>query len=150
MLREDHWTGAVVIIAAVDLEADFPIWEPGELNIGCSHSLETRQVNGSLPAFVSKVTFDFKVFPEALDHLEVDVIQRRSARNEVLCSFLISYAHLDQFVAAQVIGKPPLATLALPANPVSKQLARVGVALSFDVLVVHEVSAMAGSYGRIG
>lgn len=60
------------------LEAYLPLWKPCELDGGCSCGLLAREIDWSLPVFVSKVAVNFEVFADAFDYLEVYVIQRGS------------------------------------------------------------------------
>ena len=78
---------------------------------------------------IGEVAVDLEVLADALDHLEVDVVQCGAAGNEILGRLLIAHAHLKPFVAAQVIGDPALAALVLASNPVAEELALVGIAL---------------------
>jgi len=62
---------------------------------------------------------------------------------------LIAHAHLEPFVAAQVISNPALATLILAVNPVAEKLALVGIALPLDGFPVLITAANAARIGRI-
>src|ERR1035438_5704548 len=116
------------------LEAGLPLRKPSELDGGGGHGLLARKVDRSLPVLVSKVSVDFEVLANALNHLKVDVVQssaaggraRGSARggagasrapvrdgrseeragDEVFGGLLIAYPKLDPFIAAQVISNP--------------------------------------------
>src|ERR1035437_6273990 len=97
----------------------------------------TGEVNGSLPALVGKIAVDLEVLADALDRLEVDVVQGGAAGDKVLGGLLIAHAHLEPFVAAQMIGNPCLAALVLASDPVAEELALVGIALSLNSFPVH-------------
>ena len=102
--------------------------------------------------FQGEVAVHLKVLADALDHLEINVVERcaagrqargtyratvapgrdglgRRAGDEVAGRLLIAQAHLKPLIAAQVIGKPSLSTLVLPADPIAEELALVGIAL---------------------
>ncbi len=88
--------------------------------------------------FQRKTPVDLKVFMDAFDGLNAEVVQRRAARNKVFGSFLTARTHLHPLIAAQVIGDPGLPALILAPNPVPEELTLVGVALrlnSFPVLI---------------
>ena len=56
------------------LEADLPLWKPGELDSGGGHGLLARHIDRRLPALVGKIAVDLEVLACALDRLEVDVV----------------------------------------------------------------------------
>src|SRR5258708_2593904 len=58
--------------------ADLALRIPGELNVGSGHRLLARQVNGRLVLFHIKTPIHLQIGPDALDHLDPYVIQRRS------------------------------------------------------------------------
>lgn len=97
-----------------------------------------------------KLPLTSKVATDALDHLEVDAVDRCPARNEVFRSLLIAQSKLKPFIPAQVIGNPCLAALVLASYPVAEQLAFVRVALPPDRLVVHDVTTLTGRDGGVG
>ena len=105
---------------------------------------------GAFQLFVGEVAVDLEVLANALNDLEVDVVECGSAGDEVFSGFLIADSELDPLIAAQVVGNPSLAALVLPANPVAKHLAVVGIPLSLEALIVHETTAIACRHGRIG
>ena len=84
--------------------------------------------------FDGKVALHLDVLAKALDGLDVEVVQRGAAGDEVLARLLIAHRELHPFVAAQVIGDPGLAALVFAANPVAEELALVGVALPLEFL----------------
>src|SRR6185437_6489396 len=105
------------------LKVDLPLREPGELDVGRGNGLLSGKVDGCLPVLIGKVAVDFEVLADALDGLKVYLVQRCSTGDEVLGHLLIAHAHLEPFIAAQVIGNPALAALALAADPVAEELA---------------------------
>src|ERR1035437_5694066 len=132
------------------LESDLPLRKPGELDSGGGHGLLAGKVgggaggvDGSFPVFQGEVAVDLEVLANALDRLEVDVIQGGAAWDEVRGGFLIAQTDLEQFIAAQVIGNPGLAAFVLAPDPVAEELALVGVALFLDTFVVHEMAVLA-------
>ena len=145
------------------LEADLALREPGELDGGGRHGLLVRKIDGGLPVLQSEVAVDLEVLADALDDLKVDIVERRAPGGEAGCGagaalasgryglgcrtgdevaggLLIPQAHLEPLIAAQMVGKPRLATLVLTADPVAEELALVGVTLLLNSFVVHEVA----------
>ena len=64
-------------------EADLALREPGELDGGGGHGLLAGKVDGSLPVLVGEVAVDLEVLADALDHLEVDVVQGGAAGDRI-------------------------------------------------------------------
>ena len=96
-----------------------------------------------------EVALYLEVFPDALDNLKSEIVERgasgneerrvrnclgRRAGDEVLGGFLIAVVDLKPLITAQVISNPGLAALVLASDPVAEQLALVGVALALDRL----------------
>src|ERR1017187_2444074 len=132
------------------LKADLPLREPGELDGSGGHGLlagrvggDTGGVDGSFPVFIGKVAVDLEILSDALDHLEVDVVQSGATWYEKRGGFLVAHTRLEPFVAAQVIGNPGLTALVFAADPVAEELALVGVALFLNGFIVHEATVLA-------
>src|SRR6266567_5555499 len=147
-------------------EANLALWIPSDLYVCGRHRLLSRQVDRRLVVLEIKAAIHFDVGPDALHHLEPDVVQRGSVldgwraragrrRRDSLCDdkvlrrLLVARVHLDPLVAAQVIRHPRLAALVFAANPVSEELSVVGVTLLLGALKVHETPAVAGGNRRI-
>ena len=132
------------------LEGDLVVWKPREPNRCRGDGLRAWQVDGSFPFFVGEVAVDLKVAAYAFDHLDIEIVDRCPAKNEVFRSFLVAKPKLNPLIPAQVIGHPRLTAFVLATYPVAEKLALIRVALSLDALVVHEVAALAVRDGGIG
>jgi hypothetical protein len=61
------------------LEAGLPLRKPGELDGGGGNGLLAGKVDWSLPLLISELAVDLEVLADALNHLEVDVVQCSAA-----------------------------------------------------------------------
>jgi hypothetical protein len=104
------------------------------------NGLRTREINGSFPAFINEVAIDLKIVANALNDLEVDVVQGCSAWDKVFSHPLIADAYLQPLIPAQVIGNSALAALTLAPDPIAEELAFVGISLPLNVFKVVEVA----------
>jgi len=66
-------------ISSTLLEADLAFRESVELDSGGGHRLLTGKVDWQLPVLIGKVAANFEVLADALDHLDVDVVQHGAA-----------------------------------------------------------------------
>jgi len=110
---------------------------------------------------ICETAIDFKIFANALHHLEVDIVEGGSifdgtvdrgggSFNKVLRSLLIARAHLNPLVPAEMIREPCLAALVFPANSIAEELAIVGIALPLNTFKVHELAVNAARDWWVG
>ena len=65
-------------------EADLALGEPRQLDRRRGHRLLTRQVDGRLPVFECKVSVNLKVLADALHGLDVEIVQRGAALDQLV------------------------------------------------------------------
>jgi hypothetical protein len=69
------------------------------------------------------------------------VVEGAGSFNKVLRRLLMTRAHLNPLVAAQVVSDPPLSALVFAADPIAEDLSVVGIALPLNTFKVHELAA---------
>ncbi len=131
------------------LKADLALRKPSELKRCRSHGLLARQIDWRLVVFEGKVTFQFEIVAKTLNHLEINIVECCSARNEILRGLLMAHSGLDPLIAAQVVSKPRLPAFILAANPITKKLAVVGITLHLDYLPVLVTASDTAGMGGV-
>lgn len=88
----------IYIATSCLLKGALSFWEPGDLKGRGYYGLLIRYIGGSFPMLKAEVTVDLETRTNALDNLQVEVIQRSATRNEVFGRFLASPSRLNPFI----------------------------------------------------
>ena len=109
-----------------------------------------RLVDGDEPPLVLDIGIQLNLGPKPLDRGDAEVILRRAARDEVLRGLVVSVGYLEPLPRRKMIGEPRLAALVFAPDPISHELAVVGIAISLNDLDINILAITAEAGVGIG